>query len=72
MKKFSFASGIVQVESKQHQHSKKYFWQVSFIGHGLFGWAISKKIDEDEYNNFDAARAALFVTKASKMLSVKG
>jgi hypothetical protein len=70
MKKYNFPSGVVVVEEKNHEHSKKAFWQVNFIGHGLFGWGISKNISQDEFNGFGAERAQLFMAKTQKMLSV--
>lgn len=70
MKKYSFASGVVVVEEKQHPYLSKTSYQVKFVGHGLFGWAISKEICQDEFNYFDKERAELFMAKTQKMLSV--
>ena len=47
MKQYAFADGGVVVEQKQHEISKKAYWQVKFVGHGLFGWGISKDISQD-------------------------
>ena len=70
MKKYNFPSGVVVVKEMQHEISKKIYWQVKFVGHGLFGWGISKDITQDEFNSFDAERAELFMAKTQKMLSV--
>lgn len=70
MSEFKFPSGVVVVKEMQHEIFKKTYWQVKFVGHGLFGWGISKDITQDEFNNFDAERAELFMAKTERMLSV--